>query len=71
MLFSNENRIAKVCCLFIVLLSLCVYSYWEGTKQEVTVEKCLSNPLQYDGKEIILEDHIIVSAVFKDRFEIY
>jgi hypothetical protein len=71
MLFSNGNRIAKVCCLFTALFILCVYSYWEGTKQEVTVEKCLSNPLQYDGKEIILEDHILVLAVFKNQFEIY
>jgi hypothetical protein len=30
----------------------------------------LSNPLLYDGQEIILEDHLQVNSVSKDRFEI-
>ena len=69
-MFSDNHRYIKISLLILILSVLCLYSYRESKKIYIDLEMCLANAGQFDGKEIILEDYVIVSSVSSDRFEI-
>ncbi len=69
-MFSDRYRYVKTGCLFFTLLVLCLYSYKEGNRRNISLEKCLSDAATFDGKQIILEERVQVTNVLRDRFEI-
>jgi hypothetical protein len=69
-MFSDNYRYIKISLLLSALLLLCSYSQLKGLSMYVNLETRLSAPEQFDGQEVILEDYVTVTSVFKDRFEI-
>ncbi|MFB0565714.1 MAG: hypothetical protein ACETWK_08565 [Candidatus Aminicenantaceae bacterium] len=61
-----RNRWINILGLLVVLICLVLYGYL--SRDPVTLDKCLNNPIQYDGKDINVSIEATVVKLLSDGF---